>query len=108
MSTVGTSGSVGAGRLPVAALACGVVAIVAAAIAFWLIVPAVVLGLAAVFLGLRGRKRAGVDPRGRELAAAGIALGVAAILLLPAMHAVSKGGESFGRGCAINPTNPYC
>ncbi len=76
--------------------------------AFWLIVPVVVLGLAAIFLGLRGRKRAGADPRGRELAFAGIALGIASIVLVPAMHIASEDGESFGRECAFKPTDPHC
>jgi ABC-type transport system involved in cytochrome c biogenesis permease subunit len=85
------------------AVGCGVVAVVAAVWIYWLVVPGIVLGAAAVVLGLRARTRGG-----REAGTAAVTLGIVAVLLVPSVIAVTTWAEEWGRDCALNPTNPDC
>lgn len=110
MDAVGNAGPDDAsqGRLPVAALACGVLGVLLAIVAFWLILPSILLGIAAIVLAVRVRRNAGASIKSRELAAAGMALGLAAILFVPGAWAISEGGEDFGRDCALKPSGSNC
>jgi hypothetical protein len=94
-------------RLPIIALICGTLATIAAFLVFWMVIVSVGLGIAAVFLGVRIRGREAGDAKGRELAAAAIALGLVGILGTGGSFLVSEGGEDFGRDCALN-LNPDC
>jgi hypothetical protein len=91
-------------RVPIAALACGVLGVLAAVGFYWLVLPGVVLGLAAVGLGWRARGR-----RGGELSSVAITLGVLAVLLVPATLSVARSAEDWGRDCALHPeSDPNC
>jgi hypothetical protein len=86
------------------ALACGALGVVAAVWVYWLILPGVILGLVAVVLGWRVRRKEG-DQRG----GVAIALGVVAILLVPSVLAQTHEAESWGRDCALDPNHdPNC
>jgi hypothetical protein len=91
-------------RSHIAALAVGVLAVVGAFVAYWMVLPGVVLGLAAVGLGVRSRRR------GRsEAASVAIALGVVAILAVPAFLVTADSAEEWGRDCALDPSHdPNC
>ena len=89
---------------PTAALACGVVALVAAVLVYWLVLPGVLFGLAAVVLGWRGRRGGH-----KELGSVAITLGIVAVLLVPAVISVADSAEDWGRDCALHPTaDPNC
>ena len=86
------------------ALACGILAMMAAVWAYWMILPGVVLGAIAVVLGWWSRRDG--NPEGGSVA---IALGIAAILLVPSVLFIADEAESWGRDCALNPTHdPNC
>ncbi|MDQ5874482.1 MAG: hypothetical protein M3526_03760 [Actinomycetota bacterium] len=94
-------------RLPIVALICGALAAIAAFLIFWMVFISVGLGIAAVVLGMRSRGRDAGDTKGRELAAAAIALGLVGILGTGGSWIVSAQAEDFGRDCALDP-NPDC
>ena len=81
------------------ALACGVLGVLAAVWAYWLIIPGVLLGAVAIVLGWRSRRNAG-----SELGSATIALGIVAILLVPSVSP-SRTRRSSGVGLRVGP-NP--
>ena len=86
------------------ALACGILGVAAAVWAYWLILPGVILGAVAVVLGWLARRNGR-----REGGSAAIALGIAAILLVPSVLFIADGAESWGRDCALDPTHdPNC
>lgn len=85
-------------------LVCGVLAVLTAVWIYWLVLPGVVLGIAAVVLGWRARRNGG-----SEVASAALALGIVAILLVPSVIFVADGAEEWGRDCALHPTSdPNC
>lgn len=86
------------------AVACGIVGVVAAVWAYWMILPGLILGAVAVVLGWRNRGKGN-----REGGSVAIALGIAAILLVPSVLVIVDEAESWGRDCALDPTNdPHC
>lgn len=86
------------------ALACGVLGLVSASIMYWLIVPGVVFGVAAVVLGRLVRRRGS-----REVGSVAMTLGVVAILLVPASLFTADNAEEWGRDCALHPeSDPNC
>ena len=86
------------------ALACGVLGVVLAVWAYWLILPGLILGAVAVVLGWRTRRK-----ESSERGAVAMALGIVAILLVPSVMAVADGAEDWGRDCALDPTHdPNC
>jgi hypothetical protein len=98
----------GATRAASIGLACAVLAIFAIVIMYWLWLPSIILGAAGIALGIKGRKDAGGGASARELAAAAIALGIAAILLTPAVNMIAKGEADYARKCALNPEREHC
>ena len=88
---------------PALALACGALGVLTAVWTFWLILPGVILGLAAIVLGWRAR-----GDGGSEVGSAAVALGVVAVLLVPSVLIVAGLSEDYGRHCALNPTDPDC
>lgn len=87
----------------VAAVICGGLGILAAVWAFWLLVPGIALGVAAIVMGVRSRRRG--SPESGSVA---VALGVVALVLVPSVLVVVADAEDWGRGCALNPSNPDC
>ena len=86
------------------ALPCGILGVVAAVWAYWLILPGVILGAVAVVLGWLARRNGS-----REGGSVAIALGIAAILLVPSVLFIADQAESWGRDCALDPTHdPNC
>ena len=85
------------------AVACGTLGVIAAVWVFWMIVPGVIFGVVAVVLGVRARRRGD-----REMGSVAVALGIAAVLLVPSVVLVASDAENWGRDCALNPTNPDC
>ena len=91
-------------RSPKIAVACGVLGVLAAVWAYWMIVPGLILGAVAVLLGWRSRRGGG-----SELGSVAIALGVVAILLVPSVLSITNEAEKWGRDCALQPTlDPNC
>ena len=90
--------------LPKAALACAVLGLLASVLMYWLVVPGIVFGVAAVVLGWRARKRGQ-----REFGSVALALGIVAILLVPSTLSIAASAEDWGRDCALNPEmDPNC
>jgi hypothetical protein len=85
------------------ALGCGVLGVLAAVWAYWLILPGLILGAVAVVLGWRAR-RARRDG-GSERGSVAMALGIVAILLVPSVLVAVDGAEKWGRDCALAPTH---
>lgn len=81
----------------------GALGITAAVWAFWMILPGIVFGAAAIGFGIASRRRTS-GSRG----SVAIALGIVALLLVPSVLAVVDGAEDWGRDCALNPANPDC
>ena len=91
-------------KLATIGLVCGVLAVVTAVWIYWMVLPGVVLGVAAVVLGWRARRNGG-----SEVASVALALGIVAILLVPSVIIVADGAEEWGRDCALDPTSdPNC
>ena len=77
---------------------------VAAVWAYWMVLPGLVLGAIAVVLGWRSRRNGKLE--GGSVA---IALGIAAILLVPSVLFIADEAEGWGRDCALNPAHdPNC
>ena len=85
-------------------LVCGVLAVLTAVWIYWLVLPGLVLGIAAVVLGWRARRNGG-----SEVASAALALGIVAILLVPSVIFVADQEREWGRDCALHPaSDPNC
>ncbi len=86
------------------ALACGVLGVLAAVWAYWMILPGVILGAVAVVLGWRIRRK-----EGNQRGSVAMALGIVAILLVPSVLVLTNQAENWGRDCALDPTDdPNC
>lgn len=91
------------GRGPVIAVVCGALGCLTAVWAFWMLVPGIAFGIAALVLGVRARRRGAGDA-----GSAAIALGITALLLVPSVLVLVDQAEEWGRDCALNPSNPDC
>lgn len=87
-------------RLPTIALACGASATIAAVLVYWMVIISVGLGIAAIVLSVRVRRRDAGGAKGRELAAAAIALGLVGILGTGAFLTLDW-TEDHGRDCTL-------
>ena len=95
---------IAADRGTAVALGCGVLGVVGALLVYWLVLPGVVLGITAVVLGWRARRR-----DHRELGSVAMTLGVVAVLLVPATLDIADSAEEWGRDCALHPeADPNC
>lgn len=81
----------------------GALGALAAVWAYWMLVPGIAFGIAAIVLGVRARRRSS-----REVGSVAIALGIVALLLVPSVLVVVDAAEDWGRDCALNPSNPDC
>ena len=88
---------------PTVGVVLGALGILAAVWAYWMIVPGIVFGVAAIVLGVGARRRAS-----SEAGSVAIALGIAALVLVPSVLFMVDGAEDWGRDCALNPSNPDC
>lgn len=82
---------------------CGAVGATAAVWAYWMVLPGIVFGIAAVVLGVSARRRSTSGVGG-----VAIALGIVALLLVPSVLAIVDGAEDWGRECTLRPSNPDC
>lgn len=86
------------------AVACGVLGVLAAVWMYWLILPGVIFGAAAIVLGWRARRNGG-----SELGSVAMTLGIVAIFLVPSTLLIADWAEDWGRDCASDPTqDPNC
>ncbi len=86
------------------ALACGVLAVLTAVWIYWLVLPGVILGLAAVVLGWRARRNGA-----SEVGSVALTLGIVGVLLVPSVMVIANDAENWGRDCALDPTrDPNC
>ncbi len=85
------------------ALVSSALGVVAVIVAYWLILPAVVLGLVAVIAGVIARRRATPGARERDIATVAVCLGAVAILFTPVVLMHTSAAEDWGRDCALNP-----
>jgi len=85
------------------ALVTAALGVAAVTVAYWLVLPAVVLGLVAVILGVVARRRAGLGARGRDMATVAVCLGAVAVLFTPVVLMQTSGAEDWGRDCALHP-----
>ncbi len=92
-----------ADSLAIVALASAVLGLAALIVAYWLIVPSVVLGGAAVGMGLVARRRAGRGAQAREIAIVALSLGAVAVLFTPVTLLHTGDAERWGRDCALHP-----
>ena len=88
---------------PMVGMVLGALGILAAVWAYWMIVPGIVFGIAAIVLGVGARRRAS-----SEAGSVAIALGIAALVLVPSVLFMVDGAEDWGRECTLNPSNPDC
>jgi putative effector of murein hydrolase LrgA (UPF0299 family) len=84
-------------------LVLGALGVLAAVWVYWLVIPGIVLGLAAIAVGLRSRARVS-----NEMNAVAVALGIVALLLVPSVLIVVDGAEDWGRECVLHPSTPDC
>jgi len=86
------------------AVACGVLGVLAAVWAYWVILPGAILGAVAVVLGWRIRRS-----EGNQRGSVAMTLGIVAILLVPSVLVLTNEAENWGRDCVLdsNP-DPNC
>lgn len=108
-ATQGSQVATGEGRTAAAqvALACGILAVLAAFLMFWMIVVSVGFGVVAIVVGVRAH-RAATTSLTRDMAVAAMTLGLVGILGTGGSIMVNAGGEDWGRHCAQNPTAEHC
>jgi hypothetical protein len=85
------------------ALVAAVFAIVGVSVLYWLVVPAVLLGLIGVVLGVIARRRAVPGARARDVATVAVCLGAVAMLFTPVILMQTSAAEDWGRDCALHP-----
>ena len=85
-------------------LTCGILGVIGAVWAYWMVVPGLLLGAAAIVLGWLARRNGD-----REVGSVAIALGIVAILAVPSVLVVADSAEEWGRDCALDPSHdPNC
>ncbi len=85
------------------ALVSAVLGLVAVIIAYWLVLPPLVLGLVAVIVGVVARRRAAGAGRAHEIATVAVCLGAVAMLFTPVVLMQTSAAEDWGRDCALQP-----
>ncbi len=85
------------------ALASGALGVAAVIVAYWMVVPAVLLGLVAVIVGVTARRRAALGARARDIATVAVCLGAVAMLFTPVLLTHTSAAEDWGRDCALHP-----
>lgn len=103
MSTEAGPARPAADSLAVWALVIAVLAVVAVIGVYWLVLPAVGLGLIAVVLGVIARRRVGPGGRAHDIATVALCLGAVAMLFTPVVLWQTSSAEDWGRDCALHP-----
>lgn len=89
--------------LAIWALISALLGVAAVIVAYWLVVPAVVLGLIAVILGVIARRRVAPGARAHDFATVAVCLGAVAMLFTPVVLTHTSAAEVWGRDCALHP-----
>jgi len=90
--------------IPALGLGLSIAGIAVTMAMYWLVVPGLVLGLAGIALGVKARRGGR-----REIGSVALALGVVALVLVPAILQVASSNEDWGRDCALHPeSDPNC
>jgi hypothetical protein len=93
----------------VVALATSLLGLAALVVMYWLVLPAVVLGLIGMALGVRAYRRASTTGIWRDVATVAVCCAVFAIVFTPVTLMQVKSGEDWGRDCALHPEqDPNC
>lgn len=85
------------------ALASAALGIAAVIVAYWMVVPSIVLGLVAVIVGVIARRRGVPGARAHDIATVAVSLGAAAMLFTPVVLMHTSAAEDWGRDCALHP-----
>jgi hypothetical protein len=85
------------------ALASALLGVVGVIVFYWLILPAVVLGVIAIILGVIARRRGPPGARAHDMATVAVCLGAVAILFTPVVLMQTSAAEDWGRDCALHP-----
>jgi len=93
----------GAHSLALWALVSAVLGVAAVIVVYWLVLPAVVLGLIAVTLGVIARRRGAPGARAHDIATVAVCLGAVAMLFTPVVLMQTSAAEDWGRDCALHP-----
>jgi hypothetical protein len=88
------------GTWSIVGLTCAILAVVAAVWMYWVVVPGLILGVAAVVIGVVERRK---GPS--EIASVTLALGLTAVLLVPSVLFIADEAESYGQDCAVDPSD---
>jgi len=95
-------------RFALGGVVCAVLGVVAVALVYWLVLPAIVLGAGGVVLGVLAVRRGALSTT-RDRAIVAICLGAVAIVFTPVVVRAEKAGEEWGRDCALDPGHdPNC
>lgn len=103
MNTEADNPARSADSLALWALVSATLGVVALIVAYWMVVPAVLLGLVAVIVGVIARRRAVLGARARDIATVAVCLGAVAMLFTPVLLAHTSAAENWGRDCALHP-----
>jgi hypothetical protein len=93
----------GAHSLALWALVSAVLGVVGVIVFYWLVLPAVLLGLIAVILGVIARRRTAPGARGHDMATVAVCLGAVAMVFTPVVLMQTSAAEDWGRDCALHP-----
>ena len=103
MNTEADPSARGPHSLALWALASAVLGVAAVIVVYWLVLPAVVLGLIAVILGVVARRRGTPSARAHDIATVAVCLGAVAMLFTPVVLIQTSAAEDWGRDCALDP-----
>lgn len=103
MDTEAESSARRADSLAMWALIIALLGVAAVIVAYWLIVPPVVLGLIAVIIGVIARRRVAPGARAHDFATVAVCLGAVAMLFTPVVLTHTSAAEDWGRDCALHP-----
>ncbi len=92
-----------ADSLAIWALVSAALGLVAVIVAYWMVLPGVVLGLVAVIVGVIARRRAARGGRARDIATVAVCLGAVAMLFTPVVLLQTSAAQDWGRDCALHP-----
>ena len=103
MNTEADLSARGAHSLALWALVSAVLGVVGVIVFYWLVLPAVLLGLIAVILGVIARRRTAPGARGHDMATVAVCLGAVAMVFTPVVLMQTSAAEDWGRDCALHP-----
>ena len=96
----------GRSQLAAASFVCAACALAALGVLYWMWIPSIILGAAAIGLGVVARPR--TSGSRRDLVVASIAVGAVALLFTPVLNIAADDGFEWGQHCAAQPSDPNC